>query len=272
MRAMLDWNDLRYFLAVAEQRQHARRRPRAARQPDHGRPPHRRARGSARPSPVRPAPGRLRADPRRARRCSTSARAVERGRDRLRRSRRRARPRRQRHRPPDHAGDFRQHLARRRCCASCTTSIPRSSSSSIPQQELRDLGAGEADIALRSTRRRQPAGVVGRRLCIDDWTLYCSREYAARHGVPADRARTSSSHAIIGGGGGKLWRALRGVAARARARGPGRDAPRHLDRPAVGGPLGLRHRGAAVHRRRRRPRPDPLPAAARRPRPRACGC
>ncbi len=45
-------------------------------------------------------------------------------------------------------------------------------------QELLELGEGEADIALRSTASDAPAGIVGRRLCIDDWTLYCSREYA----------------------------------------------------------------------------------------------
>ena len=72
------------------------------------------------------------------------------------------------------------------------------------QQELLDLGAGEADIALRSTASEQPAGVVGRRLCVDDWTLYCSREYADRHGVPRTRDDLKK-HAIIGGGGGKLW-------------------------------------------------------------------
>ena len=73
-------------------------------------------------------------------------------------------------------------------------------------RELRDLGAGEADIALRSTKSSQPAGVVGRRLCVDDWTLYCSRDYAARHGVPrtVDELR---GHALVGGGGGNLWRA-----------------------------------------------------------------
>ena len=72
------------------------------------------------------------------------------------------------------------------------------------QQELLDLGAGEADIGLRSTAGDQPAGVVGRALCIDDWTLYCSREYAERHGVPRTRDELKK-HAIIGGGGGKLW-------------------------------------------------------------------
>ena len=73
-------------------------------------------------------------------------------------------------------------------------------------REIRDLGAGEADIALRSTESEQQAGVVGRRLCIDDWTLYCSRDYAARHGVPKT-VEELKSHALVGGGGGNLWRA-----------------------------------------------------------------
>jgi len=72
------------------------------------------------------------------------------------------------------------------------------------RQELLDLGEGQADIALRSTAQDAPGGVVGRRICIDDWTLYCSREYAAAHGIPRNRAELKR-HAIIGGGGGKLW-------------------------------------------------------------------
>jgi len=73
-------------------------------------------------------------------------------------------------------------------------------------REIRDLGSGEADIALRSTNSPQPAGTVGRRLCIDDWALYCSRDYAARHGVP-NSVEELRSHALVGGGGGNLWRA-----------------------------------------------------------------
>ncbi len=72
-------------------------------------------------------------------------------------------------------------------------------------QAIRELGAGEADIALRSTTVEKGSGLVGRRICIDDWTLYCSRDYAARHGVPADLDELKN-HAIIGGGGGNLWR------------------------------------------------------------------
>jgi DNA-binding transcriptional LysR family regulator len=70
---------------------------------------------------------------------------------------------------------------------------------------LRDLGAGEADIALRSSSQEQPAGLVGRRLCVDDWTLYCSRDYAGRHGRPTS-IKELKRHAIVGGGGATLWR------------------------------------------------------------------
>ena len=72
-------------------------------------------------------------------------------------------------------------------------------------QQVRDLGAGEADISLRSTKEeQQPAGLVGRQLCIDDWSLYCSRDYAARHGAPASLEELKN-HPFIGGGGGHLW-------------------------------------------------------------------
>lgn len=72
-------------------------------------------------------------------------------------------------------------------------------------QQVRDLGAGEADISLRSTKNEvQQAGLVGRQLCIDDWALYCSRDYAARHSVPTSREELRE-HAFIGGGGGNLW-------------------------------------------------------------------
>ena len=71
-------------------------------------------------------------------------------------------------------------------------------------QAVLDLGSGEADVALRSSSKDQPAGLVGRRLCADDWTLYCSRDYSRRNGIPKSRADLMK-HAIIGGGGGNLW-------------------------------------------------------------------
>ena len=73
-------------------------------------------------------------------------------------------------------------------------------------QELRDLGAGEADIALRVTKTPQPAGVVGRRICVDEWSLYCSQDYAQRHGVPKRRSEIKGQ-ALVAGGGGHVARA-----------------------------------------------------------------
>lgn len=73
-------------------------------------------------------------------------------------------------------------------------------------QDMRDLAAGEADIALRSAVGDIGPGIVGRRLRDDDWTLYCSRGYAEQHGVPTTRAELQK-HAFIGGGGPKLWKA-----------------------------------------------------------------
>ena len=110
---------------------------------------------------------------------------------------------------------------------------------------LRDLGAGEADIALRSTASAQPAGTVGRRLCSDDWTLYCrvARRSQECRGAEGPHAR---------------WRRRRQGVARVRsmdsrtwARGAGRDPPRHRYRPAVRGALGVRHCRASMPDRRR---------------------
>jgi DNA-binding transcriptional LysR family regulator len=72
-------------------------------------------------------------------------------------------------------------------------------------QSVRDLGAGEADVALRSTIGDQPSGLVGRTICTDDWALYCSRSYAARNGAPKS-VKELRRHPFVGGGGGNLWR------------------------------------------------------------------
>ena len=71
-------------------------------------------------------------------------------------------------------------------------------------QALRDLSEGEADIALRSSSKAQPASLVGRQIAVDDWTLYCSRDYAARNGAPTS-VEDLHHHPIVGGGGGNLW-------------------------------------------------------------------
>jgi DNA-binding transcriptional LysR family regulator len=71
-------------------------------------------------------------------------------------------------------------------------------------EEKRDLGAGEADVALRMTDRPTGGGLVGRRITTDNWTIYCSRDYAAAHGRPRRRSELKG-HAFIGGGGPGVW-------------------------------------------------------------------
>jgi DNA-binding transcriptional LysR family regulator len=66
--------------------------------------------------------------------------------------------------------------------------------------EFRDLAAGEADVALRSTWDLDDPGLVGRRLCDEDWTFYAGHTYAAQFGVPASIAELDG-HALLGGGG-----------------------------------------------------------------------
>lgn len=74
--------------------------------------------------------------------------------------------------------------------------------------EMRDLSTGSADVAVRGSKDPQGAGLVGRRIGGDPWTLYCSRSYADQHGVPRTRSALQG-HAIIGGGGETVWPAYR---------------------------------------------------------------
>lgn len=51
--------------------------------------------------------------------------------------------------------------------------------------ERLDVARGDADVALRSGSRPEGAGIVARRLPDVEWTLYCSRGFATEHGAPA---------------------------------------------------------------------------------------
>lgn len=75
-------------------------------------------------------------------------------------------------------------------------------------EEQRDLAAGAADIALRTSAGPSGGGLVGRRIAHDPWTLYCSRDYAGRHPCPHTR-EDLARHPFIGGGGPGLWRRYR---------------------------------------------------------------
>ncbi|MGJ8537936.1 MAG: LysR family transcriptional regulator [Parasphingopyxis sp.] len=74
--------------------------------------------------------------------------------------------------------------------------------------ETRDLAAGEADIAIRRSSSPKGGGLVGRRIADDHWTVYCSRSYADAHGVPRS-IEEMANHVFVGGGGESLWRPYR---------------------------------------------------------------
>ncbi|KTE73067.1 LysR family transcriptional regulator [Sphingopyxis sp. A083] len=73
--------------------------------------------------------------------------------------------------------------------------------------EPRDLASGAADIAIRSSKQPTGAGLVGRRVADNPWTVYCSRDYAGRHGIPHSREELAT-HPFIGGGG-HIWEPYR---------------------------------------------------------------
>uniref|UniRef100_UPI0035CB8378 LysR family transcriptional regulator n=1 Tax=uncultured Sphingomonas sp. TaxID=158754 RepID=UPI0035CB8378 len=70
--------------------------------------------------------------------------------------------------------------------------------------EVRDLAAGAADIALRVCVRPSGAGLVGRRVGTDNWAVYCSHSYAADHGQPHRRSDLRG-HTFVGGGEAGFW-------------------------------------------------------------------
>lgn len=60
-----------------------------------------------------------------------------------------------------------------------------------------DIAHGEADVALRGSSRPEGAGIVARKLPDALWAIYCSRDYAARRGLPHDR-QSIPGHDIVG--------------------------------------------------------------------------
>ncbi|MCM8557215.1 LysR family transcriptional regulator [Sphingomicrobium sediminis] len=70
--------------------------------------------------------------------------------------------------------------------------------------EARDLAKGEADIGLRVAERIKGDALVTRRIGQDRWTFYCSKAYAEEHGKPTS-FRHIPKHPIVGGGGPGIW-------------------------------------------------------------------
>ena len=67
----------------------------------------------------------------------------------------------------------------------------------IATDERLDIARGEADVALRAGARPEGAGIVAQRLPDLDWTVYCSRGYAAERGLP-DTRDALRGHDVVG--------------------------------------------------------------------------
>lgn len=61
-----------------------------------------------------------------------------------------------------------------------------------------DLAAGEADIAVRGGVQLSDSNLVARKLADFEFGLYCSRDYAARRGVPATVAELRDHALVVG--------------------------------------------------------------------------
>lgn len=67
----------------------------------------------------------------------------------------------------------------------------------IAEDRRLDLSRSEADVALRAGIRPEGGGIVAQRLPNSAWAAYCSRTYVDDHGCPADLSKLNA-HAIVG--------------------------------------------------------------------------
>ena len=66
----------------------------------------------------------------------------------------------------------------------------------VTGDRIHDLTKGEADVAVRAGNPPEQNELVGKRVANDVWSLYCSRNYAAAHGVPTNVAELKK-HSFI---------------------------------------------------------------------------
>ena len=70
----------------------------------------------------------------------------------------------------------------------------------VVTERFLDLATGEADIAIRAGSRPETGPFVCRKVSEDYWSLYCSRTYAETYGQPASAADLDG-HIVLGGEG-----------------------------------------------------------------------
>ena len=229
---MLDWNDLRYFLAVARGGSTLAAGRDAAGQPDHGRAAHRRARAGARLPVVRPPPGRLQPD----RRGRGTARAGQGGRGQ-RRTPSPKPPAPIRATPAGRSASPARRSTRKALLAPHAARASRTPSRHHDRDRFAAQPCATSARARPTSRfaaapRTQPAGLVGRRICDRRLDALLQPRLCRAQRRCRRASRSLRSHPIVGGGGGNLWRHYQLWLQRDGPRGPGRDAPRDLDRAA----------------------------------------
>jgi DNA-binding transcriptional LysR family regulator len=67
----------------------------------------------------------------------------------------------------------------------------------VVSEAMLDLGAGDADVALRAGPRPDTPGLYARKILDDPWAICCSRDYAERYGRP-DTPESLGRHIVIG--------------------------------------------------------------------------
>jgi DNA-binding transcriptional LysR family regulator len=76
------------------------------------------------------------------------------------------------------------------------TAYPDIHIEAIATEDVLDLAAGDADVAVRAGPRPDSAGLVTRRIARDGWGIYCARSYADEHGIPKTPDELAD-HAVI---------------------------------------------------------------------------
>lgn len=67
--------------------------------------------------------------------------------------------------------------------------------------EVLDLARGEADVAVRTSKGSlADSDLIARKIGVVTWSVYCSRDYAARRGYPTSPEQLGE-HAMVGGDG-----------------------------------------------------------------------
>lgn len=71
----------------------------------------------------------------------------------------------------------------------------------VVSESLLDLARGEADVAIRAADRPGGPGLVARKLLEMPWAVYAARSYVETHGKPEAWGDLANGHFIIGGDG-----------------------------------------------------------------------